>query len=333
MGPDPAVAAVRRAVRAALSRLAVRAPIVVALSGGADSTALAAGVAFLAARQQRPAAAIVVDHGLQAGSAVAARRAAAVAYELGLDPVHLIAVEVGSDGGPEGAARTARYRAIDAVADGAPVLLGHTRDDQAETVLLGLGRGSGPRSIAGMPVWDGRHLRPLLGVDRVTTRRACAELGLPVWDDPHNLDSRFTRVRLRREVLPLLDDVLGAGVPAALARTAQLLREDLDALDQMAGAVFTVVVAGAEVDAVALSGHPRAVRTRVLRSWCAGCAVPALTAVHLAGLDALVAAWHGQDAANLPGGFVVRRRSGRLTLDRPDGGPRPPPVVPPDRRT
>ena len=114
------------------------------------------------------------------------------------------------------------------------MLLGHTRDDQAETVLLGLGRGSGPRSIAGMRRREGRYLRPFLDLDRATTERACAALGLPVWHDPHNVDPSFRRVRLRREVLPLLEDVLGGGVAAALARTADLLRADVDALDHLA---------------------------------------------------------------------------------------------------
>ena len=131
---------------------------------------------------------------------------------------------VGTAGGREAAARTARYAALDAVADalGRDVLLGHTLDDQAETVLLGLGRGSGPRSIAGMRPRSGRYLRPLLGVRRATTEAACRALGLDCWDDPHNDDRALQRVRLRREVLPLLEDVLQGGVAEALARTAVL---------------------------------------------------------------------------------------------------------------
>ncbi|MEP6851094.1 MAG: tRNA lysidine(34) synthetase TilS [bacterium] len=346
MGPHPAVAAVRTAVRTALADLDARrsgadaadpgsgegsgpASVLVALSGGADSTALAAAVAFLAARDGRSAGAVVVDHGLQPGSASAARRAGNLAFELGLDPVHVVAVDVGSRGGPEGAARTARYRALDALADAASaaVLLGHTRDDQAETVLLGLARGSGPRSVAGMAPWDGRHVRPLLDIDRSTTRAACAALGLSVWDDPHNVDPRYTRVRLRQNVLPRLDEAVGGGVAAALARTGRLLREDLEALDELAATVSGAVTlpngsadgrAGpATLDAVALAMHPRAIRTRVLRTWCAEGGVAALGAVHLDALDRLVTAWHGQSAVDLPGGYAALRRSGRLALDRP----------------
>jgi tRNA(Ile)-lysidine synthase len=233
VGPAPAVAQVRNAVRAALAG-ADR--VLVACSGGADSLALAAATAFVAPRLGVRAGLLTVDHGLQDGSA---RRAAAVGqlgYELGLDPVEVVHVDVGRDGGPEAAARTARYAALDAAAGAldARVLLGHTLDDQAETVLLGLGRGSGPRSVMGMAPADGRYLRPFLGIRRVTTEAACSALGLPPWHDPHNDDPAFQRVRLRREVLPLLEDVLQGGVAEALARTAELLRDDVDALDEAA---------------------------------------------------------------------------------------------------
>ncbi len=140
----------------------------------------------------------------------------------------------GTEGGPEAAARAARYAVLEAARGDAPVLLAHTLDDQAETVLLGLGRGSGARSIAGMRVGDPPWYRPLLAERRSLTHAACAELGLTPWDDPHNTDRRFTRVRLRTEVLPLLEDVLGGGVAEALARTAAALREDTDALDDLA---------------------------------------------------------------------------------------------------
>src|SRR6201982_3331089 len=133
---------------------------------------------------------------------------------------------VGADGGPEGAARTARYRALQTARRDRPVLLAHTLDDQAETVLLGLGRGSGARSIAGMRRYDPPWCRPLLGMRRGVTHAACQELGLTAWQDPHNTDRRFTRTRLRLEVLPLLEDVLGGGVAEALARTATALRAD-----------------------------------------------------------------------------------------------------------
>ena len=234
----------------------------VALSGGADSLALTA-----VAAAERHTTALIVDHRLQADSGRVAARARQQALDVGCVDAQVLCVEVGSDGGPEAAARSARYAALDVARDGAPVLLAHTLDDQAETVLLGLGRGSGARSIAGMRAYDPPWGRPLLGVRRAVTHAGCAELGLTPWHDPHNADPRFTRVRLRREVLPLLEDVLGGGVAEALARTAAALREDTDTLDdQAAQALRRARLRAANLDAAALSfaarrrptqSHPR----------------------------------------------------------------------------
>ncbi len=306
MGPHPAVAQVRRAVRAALPPGRT---VLVACSGGADSLALAAAAAFEC--RDRRAALVTVDHGLQPGSAEQARAVAAVGYELGFDPVEIVAVDVGTSGGPEAAAREARYAALDATAAAldADVLLGHTLDDQAETVLLGLGRGSGPRSIAGMRATDGHYRRPLLGIRRSTTRTACDALGLTPWDDPHNADPSFQRTRLRAEVLPLLEDVLQGGVAEALARTATLVQADLDALDRIAGTVDTDCP-----DVATLAAQPAAIRTRMLRQWAQRHATAALTATHIGALDALVMNWHGQGPVDLPGGFAAVRASGRLHL-------------------
>ncbi|MDO3650982.1 tRNA lysidine(34) synthetase TilS [Nocardia mangyaensis] len=225
-----AVLAVRRGVRAWVAAHGGRVPVVVGLSGGADSLALVAAAVVEAGA----VTAVVVDHGLQEGSAEVAEQAAAQARALGCVAALVVPVEVGRDGGVEAAARVARYAALESVRDGRPVLLGHTLDDQAETVLLGLARGSGGRSIQGMAAWNPPWGRPLLGVRRAQTMRMCADLGLRTWDDPHNTDSRYTRVRVRNEVLPLLEDVLGGGVAQALARTADQLREDGAVLDAAA---------------------------------------------------------------------------------------------------
>ena len=325
MGPDPAIAQVRYAVRTLLmrERSGPAGRLLVACSGGADSLALAAATAFTADRLGLRAGLITIDHGLQPGSAEQAARVAALGYELGFDPVEVIRVDVCTAGGPEAAARDARYAALDAAAEAldADVLLGHTLDDQAETVLLGLGRGSGPRSIAGMKPVSGHYLRPLLAIRRATTLAACRALGLTPWADPHNTDPAFQRVRLRREVLPLLEDVLQGGVTEALARTAELVREDLDALDELAGRI----AAGEPPERLpvsALTGQPRAVRTRVLRAWAASAGAHALSAVHLAALDALIVDWHGQGPVDLPGGIRAARASGKLvpTPQRPDQG-------------
>jgi tRNA(Ile)-lysidine synthase len=338
VGPAPAVAAVRSAVREVLRD--EPGPVLVACSGGADSLALAAAAALVAPRCGVPAGLVTIDHGLQPGSGQQAALVAAIGAELGFDPVEIVPVTVDAVGGPEAAARTARYAALDAVAAAldARVLLGHTLDDQAETVLLGLGRGSGPRSIAGMAARDGRWLRPFLQLRRATTEAACAALGLTPWEDPHNADPGFQRVRLRTEALPLLEDVLQGGVAEALARTADLLRDDVAALDAWAEAVISSVSAPAgggsgrddhgELRVEALAALPRAVRTRVLRGWAAAHGAAPLSAERTAALDALVVAWRGQGPIDLPGGVLVRRASGTLVAYSAPSLPLPVPIVP-----
>ncbi|MFG3577143.1 tRNA lysidine(34) synthetase TilS [Micromonospora chersina] len=320
----PPVAAVRLAVRRALTGLPGAGPVLVACSGGADSLALAAATAFVAPRLGRRAGLVTVDHGLQPGSAERAERVARWAAESGLDPVEVVPVTVaGRPGGPEAAAREARYAALVAATrrhGAAGVLLGHTRDDQAETVLLALARGAGPRGLSGMPArreLDGVPLlRPLLDVPRDDTREACAALGLTPWADPHNVDPAYARSRVRADLLPALVEALGPGVVGNLARTARLLAADTAALDELAGAALAEVRAaegGLSVDG--LAALPAAVRTRVLHAWARELGAPpaALSHRHVAALDALVTDWHGQGPAHLPGGLPVRRQAGRLT--------------------
>jgi tRNA(Ile)-lysidine synthase len=283
----------------------------VAVSGGADSLALAEATAYVGHHRGHRVRALVVDHGLQHGSAKIAEDAAAAAKSLGADEAEVRRVDVTGPGGPEAAARRARYGAL---AGHGLVLLGHTLDDQAETVLLGLGRGSGPRSLAGMRPHDPPWGRPLLAVPRATTRAACAELGVEPWEDPHNAETRFTRVRLRTEVLPLLEDVLNGGVAAALARTAAQLREDNEALDTSADTIFTRAGGPDGLDVGVLEAAPAAVRRRVLRRWLLASGVRELTDAHLRAVDALVARWRGQGGVWLPGNLEASRCHGRLCL-------------------
>lgn len=323
-GPHPAVAQVRHAVRAALDDLVPGTTILVAVSGGSDSMALAAATAFESRRGRWRCAAVVVDHQLQTGSAALSQRTAGLLTDLGIDPVHVESVEVGTAGGPEAAARTARYQAIDAVAlrlGAEAVLLGHTRDDQAESVLLGLARGSGARSIRGMAPVNGLYRRPLIEVDRATTRAACVAEQLVIWEDPHNDDDAFTRVRLRHHVMPRLETELGPGFATALARTAALLREDDAALEQWADQVRTAArcvddegYESLEVDVLAAA--PAGVRRRVLRTEALEAGVPGgdLRSTHLADTDALVTQWRGQGPVHLPGGVRASRVCGRLKL-------------------
>jgi tRNA(Ile)-lysidine synthase len=311
---DPSVATVRHAVRSACTDLEPGTAVIVASSGGADSLVLAAAAVFEGRRAGWLVGAATVDHGLQDGSSAVADRAAGALRTLGCDPVDVLTVEVGAHGGPEAAARSARYDALVALgrASSATVLLGHTLDDQAETVLLGLARGSGPRSLAGMAPRRDPFRRPLLDVPRDTVRAAAAALGLEAWQDPHNDDPRFARARVRREVLPVLERELGPGVAAALGRTARLARADADALDAWAAQAYESAEKEPGAIAVdALAAAPGAIRTRVLRLAALAAGAPAtdLTAAHIDAVDLLIAAWHGQQGVDLPG-RVVARRSG-----------------------
>jgi tRNA(Ile)-lysidine synthase len=314
MGPGVAVAEVRSAVRACLSDLTAGDLVLVACSGGADSLALAAAAAFVAPRLGLRAGGVTVDHGLQPGSAERSGEVTATLSALGLDPVRSVAVTVpppGTAAGPEAAARRARYGALDVAAreyGAVAILLGHTLDDQAETVLLGLARGSGSRSLAGMPARRGPYRRPLLAVRRASTGAACAELGLVPWQDPHNRDFRFARARVRHQALPALEAALGPGVAEALARTAAQLRADAECLDDLAFAE------SGQLDAGRLSALPAAIRARVLRDAAimAGCPHGALTAGHVDQIDALVTGWRGQRWVDLPGGVRARRRDGKV---------------------
>ena len=298
-----------------------RAPLVlVACSGGADSLALAAGVAFEAPRVGLRAGAVLVDHGLQQGSSTVARRAADQCRDLGLDPVVVEQVTVAAVGeGPEAAARQARYAALDAVANrlgAVAVLLAHTRDDQAEQVLLGLARGSGARSLAGMPSARGRYLRPLLGVSRAETEATRTAYRLEPWRDPHNADPRFARVRARAALRDLEVD-LGPGLAQALARSAELLRDDADLLDSLAAEALSRL----DPESVAVSdlaAVPPALRRRVWLLLAAQAGCGALTKTHVAALDALVMAWRGQGPINLPGGVIARRQDGRIVWRQGD---------------
>ena len=292
--------------------------MLVALSGGPDSLALAAATAFEAPRAGYRAGAVVVDHGLQEGSAEVAARAAAAARALGLDPVLVRRVAVGTAGGPEAAARDARYAALAGAADesgGVRVLLGHTADDQAETVLLGLARGSGPDSLSGMTAAAGAYLRPLLGIRRTATEAFCADSGLSPWTDPHNSDERFRRVRVRSTVLPVLERELGPGVTEALVRTADQLREDAAALDELAAEWLEEIAehaeAGIALPVAALATNPAALRQRVIRLAVEAEFAVALTRAQTLAAAALVTSWHGQAGVDLPG-VRVERRDGLL---------------------
>jgi tRNA(Ile)-lysidine synthase len=321
MSLHPSIAAVRSAVRRELADLEPGARLVVACSGGADSLALAAATVFEGRRPGWHVIGATVDHGLQEGSAERADRVVTQLSHLGVDETVSARATVDAPGlGPEAAARAARYALLDEIRDrfdADAVLLGHTRDDQAETVLLGLARGSGGRAIAGMrPAFDG-YRRPLLDVGRVDTLTACQVEGLEVWEDPHNTDPSFTRSRVRLRVLPMLEEELGPGVTEALARTAEQLRPDMELLDQQAETALSqsLVAGGLAVDR--LAALPGPIRSRVLRSAAVTAGSPPgdLFAQHVLAMDALVTDWHGQRWVDLPGRLRALRRDGVLTIE------------------
>ena len=301
---------------------AVDAPLLlVGLSGGPDSLGLALATAFEAPRNGFRAGAVIVDHALQPGSADAAAGAAATAARLGLDPVVVtrVTVDRASPLGPEGAARAARYSAFDEVrqqAVAAYILLGHTLDDQAETVLLGLARGSGPSSLSGMAALSGRYLRPLLGIRRRTVHESVADAGLIAWSDPQNIDPAYARVRVRETVLPLLEAELGPGVSEALARTAVQLREDDEALDALATEWAAEIVehaeAGLAVDVHGLMANPAALAQRIVRFVVASEFGVSLSRAQTLSALRLATEWHGQSGVDLPGIHVTR--AGRQLL-------------------
>lgn len=332
--PPLAVRTGRAALRASLEDLPGGSLVAVACSGGADSLAVAATLAFVGRHAGWRTAAFLIDHNMQAGSADVTQRAAQQCRDLGLESIVVKQVDVAQGpaaGGPEAAARTARYAALDELArehGASAVLLGHTIDDQAETVLLGLARGSGARSLAGMRARKGVYRRPFLTMTRADTEAICAHEGLSYWTDPTNVDvDGPLRSQVRGRVLPLLDDVLGPGITSTLARTAEQLHEDADLLEQLGVDALERAIGGQPGDnspgeaqitlsVEVLSQEHRAARTRALRQAAilAGSPAGTLARRHIDEVDRLLTHWHGQGPIHLPGPVFVRRQSGNLVL-------------------
>jgi tRNA(Ile)-lysidine synthase len=317
---DPLVARARGLVAEHLERLP-DSPVVIGLSGGADSLALVAVSSFFV---QRGAVirALVVDHGLQAGSREVAMRAAEQSESLGVPAlVAALAIDPNARGGPEAVARRARYEVLtmrQRESDPAEVVwTAHTLDDQAETVVLGLGRGSGPRSIAGMRRFTGAIERPFLSLRRTETEAVCRAYGLTWWTDPHNSDSRFRRVRVRNEVLPLLEEVLGQGVAEALARTADLVRADADALDISAARARQAMGEATQVEDLWLFAEfDLPLRSRIWRLLAleAGAIAGELSHERITALDSLLTA-PGGTRIQLPGGVSAVRAGQRVIFE------------------
>ena len=315
---NSAMVAIRSAVRSELSDCSAGDRIIVACSGGADSLALSYAVAKEAEKLALQVIGVTIDHQLQSGSRIQAEKVVAQLNAMGITSTEIRPVNVVVTDGVEASARRARYKELEEVSikyGATKILLGHTLDDQAESVLLGLARGSGTRSLSGMAVHNGKYTRPLLGITRQETVSACNELNLDVWQDPHNFDPQFLRVRLRTQALQALEESIGPGVSAALARSAQLLRDDADALDAWADKEFRLID-WRSMELEPLARLPRAIRTRLLRMaiYAAGAPGGSISADHVSVVEALITSWRGQGEVSLPGGVKVSRKSGRLSL-------------------
>lgn len=325
MSLHPSVATVRGAVRRTLAELVSEQPggalppdaaVLVACSGGPDSLALLSATVFEGPRAGFRVIGVTIDHGLQEGSAEQAARVVEQMAALGADETASARVAVSGAGrGPEAAAREARYAVLDQMAThfgAVGVLLGHTLDDQAETVLLGLTRGSGGRSLAGMRRRFDCYRRPLLDVTRTDTVTACQVEGIEYWNDPHNIDPAYARVRVRRKVMPVLEDELGPGVARALARTADQLRHDMELLDQLAQSAYEGLADPGGMPVAGLAELPAATRHRVLRLAAleAGAIGAELFHVHVMALAQLISSRVGGSEVQLPGHVTAYLTSG-----------------------
>jgi tRNA(Ile)-lysidine synthase len=317
----PALLELRKAVRFWFQKLEANSKVCIGVSGGADSLALAIVAKLEAADLNLDLVAVIVDHGLQENSADVAATTKKKLEAIGYSDIFVGKANVLVTDGIESSARRARYLVFQQALEtyGAKVfLLGHTKNDQAEGVLLGLARGSGTKSLSGMTEISGPFIRPFLNVDRSTTQAACDESGIEYWNDPHNLNTEFTRVRVRESILPLIEKEIGPGIVDALSRSAKILREDATALDEWAERVFGEVNP-LDIEISLLADLPIAVRSRVLRLaiYAAGAPSGSISATHLAPIEAFVSDWRGQGHTSLPGGVKVCRISGRLSLSKP----------------
>lgn len=362
--PPRPVTRARAALRDNLSDVMPGNLVAVACSGGADSLALVAELVFVARKEGFRAGAFLIDHAMQAGSDVVTHTAARTCERLGVDVVRTLRVNVAQgsgNGGPESAARDARYAALNQLAreeDAVAVLLGHTIDDQAETVLLGLNRGSGTRSLAGMRPKIGIFRRPYLALSRQDTEAICAHSNLEYWIDPTNLQHHDgpLRSQVRGTVIPTLDRVLGPKITETLARTALQLQDDADALDQLAQQLLTESRAQAipelaqlqhriathnasrtdcdkplksskitnEVDVTlsvrTLENAPRAIVTRALRhaAILAGTPAGTLKFSHIEQVERLINNWRGQKPIDLPDAYKAWREGGIIAISPPN---------------
>jgi tRNA(Ile)-lysidine synthase len=309
----------RHAVRQSLTSLSPGDHVLVAVSGGADSLLLAHCLNLEGAKDSLRISAVVIDHQLQERSGEIAEQTKNRLHKMGISSVEVIKVDVLKKDGLEADARSARYLALAASAEklkANAIFLGHNQDDLAESVLLGLTQGAGTKSLAGMATQSGLYIRPFLSLTREEIIAACNEAEIVYWSDPHNDDERFTRVKIRKQILPLMESQLGPGIKEALARSARIFREDSDALETLTEEIFATISNPESIDVELLERLPAALRKRVIRRALALLGATRLSAEQLDWVDALISQWHGQGAVALPAGVTARRESGRLALSQ-----------------
>ena len=318
----PAIALSRKAIREVLAGYPAK-KLLLAVSGGADSLALAAATAFEAKKLKIELVAAVIDHGLQKDSAQVALTAKQRLQNLGITEVVIEKVSVKQSGdGLEAAARAARYKALEKIREATKakwILLGHNLDDQAETVLLGLARGSGLRSISAMPVADGERklLRPFLDIPRATLRQACADAGIEFWDDPHNQDSKFARVRIRK-LAGELEENLGPGFAQALSRTAKSAAEADELIEELAQKLLKTALTKSGARQVSysievLAKAKAALRRKALHLICQQAGAKSISRSQVLAIDELLTNWHGQKKTSLSG-ITVERVANQLVV-------------------
>ncbi|MFZ9840585.1 MAG: tRNA lysidine(34) synthetase TilS [Candidatus Nanopelagicales bacterium] len=292
--------------------------LIVACSGGPDSVSLAFATAELAPKHNWEVNVVIVDHQWSELSAANAQFAKDQLVAHGITNVEIVVADPTPAENREAAARDIRYEILktkSAALNDCPVLLGHTKDDQAETVLMRLVRGSGSKALAGMnPVRD-VFIRPLLSLSRTEVHAAIPET-FSVIDDPANQDDSYLRVRVRKSILPTMRKDLGEDVVDGLYRSAELLRVDSDYFDQETKQKYQDALVESDLDIQQLSPLHTAIRTRVIQLWLINAGVPSgsLHQIHIKTVDELVSNWHGQKEINLPGGFEVKRSSNRLSI-------------------
>lgn len=294
--------------------------VLVGCSGGADSLALVWTTSVVGKRLELKTGAVIVDHQLISESNDVAHNAKKQCEELGIEKVIIKKVEVNqTNEGLEAAARIARYEAFENVlheTNAKVILLAHTQDDQAETVLMRLTRGSGAKSLSGMSAISGKYLRPFLHLRKKIVHDSLDLIGMKAWQDPANFDNQYLRVKVRQELMPKLIEVLGEGAISSLDKTSQLLRLDNQALDELAQQFVDVQddVKKNGLKVKELENLPEAIRTRVLKI----CAVASgvhpgpFSFEHIEAIDALVKNWHGQGNIDLPGFIQATRVDGSL---------------------